>query len=75
MAELSVNNVVMGIAAVTVGLILMGSLLAPVAFDVMADLTANYGDDGKTWANLIGATVIMSVLGLVLVAINNYTKR
>ena len=53
---------------------MIGSLLAPIAVDVMADL-ADMGTDGATWASLVGVTVIMSILGLIIVAVNNYTKR
>lgn len=73
MAQLSINSVVMAILAVAIGLILIGSMLAPVATDVMTDLTA-LGDDGATWSSLVSVTVVISILGLIIVAINNYTK-
>lgn len=75
MAQLSLNGTVMAILSVAIGLILIGSLLAPIASDVMADLTANYGGDGATWASLVGVTVVISILGLIIVAVNNYTRR
>lgn len=75
MAQLSINSVVMAVLAVAIGLIMIGSLLAPIATDVMADLTANYGSDGATWAGLVGITVVISILGLIIVAVNNYTRR
>lgn len=71
---LSVNAVVMTIIAVAIGLTLIGSLLAPTATGVMSDLTA-LGDDGASWANLVGVVVVVSVIGLILVAVNNYTKN
>lgn len=75
MAQLSINSVVMAVLAVAIGLIMIGSLLAPIATDVMTDLTANYGADGATWASLVGVTVVISILGLIIVAVNNYTRR
>ena len=74
MAKLGVNTVVLTVVAVSVGLILIGSLLAPIASDVMADLIDNYGSDGQRWADLIGVTVIVSILALIVLAINSYTK-
>ncbi len=74
MANLSINGVVLTTIAVAIGLVMIGSLLAPIAIDVMDDLNA-MGGDGLTWASLVGVTVIMSILGLVIVAVNNYTKR
>lgn len=71
---LSVNSVVITIIAIAIGIVLVGSLLAPVADGVMTDLTA-LGGDGETWANLVGVVVIVSVIGLILVAVNNYTKN
>lgn len=75
MANLSVNSVVMTIIAVAIGLVMIGSLLAPIATDVMADLTDLGTADGATWANLVAVTVVVSILGLVIVAVNNYTKK
>lgn len=74
MAQLSVNNVVMAILAVAIGLILIGSLLSPIAVDVMADL-ASMGEDGARWSSMVSITVIVSLLGLIIVAINNFVKR
>ena len=70
---LSINSVVITIIAIAIGLVMIGSLLAPIANDVMVDLT-NLGSDGATWANLVGVTVIMCILGLLIVCVNNYTK-
>ena len=71
---LSINSVVLTVIAVAIGLVMIGSLLAPTAVDVMSDLTA-LGDDGASWANLVGVVVIVSILGLIIVAVNEYTKK
>ena len=76
---LSINGTVMTICAVAVGLILCGSLLAPVAQDVMDTLTHETGGvpdfaDGQTWASLVGVVVLFCVLGLVIIAVNGYTN-
>lgn len=71
---LSINSVVITVIAIAIGLVMIGSLLAPIATNVMSDLTA-LGDDGATWANLVGVCVIMCILGLIIVAVNNYTKN
>ena len=71
---LSINSVVITVIAVAIGVLMIGSLLAPVATDVMADLTA-LGGDGASWANLVGVVVIVSILGLIIVAVNQYTKK
>lgn len=71
---LSINGTVMTIVAIAIGLVTIGSVLAPIATDVMDDLTANYGDQGATWASLVGVVVLLSILGLVIVAVNGYTN-
>lgn len=71
---LSINSVVITIIAVAIGIVLIGSLLAPIATDVMADLT-DIGGEAATWANLVSVVVIVSVIGLIVVAVNNYTKN
>lgn len=73
MANLSVNTVVLTVCAVAVGLIMIGSLLAPIASGVMSDLV-DLGGDGANWADLVGVTVVMSILALIVMAINSYTK-
>ena len=71
---LSINSVVITVIAIAIGLVMIGSLLAPVATDVMSDLQL-LGSDGATWANLVGVTVVICILGLIIVAVNNYTKN
>lgn len=71
---LSINGTVMTIVAIAIGLVTIGSVLAPIATDVMDDLTENYGDQGATWASLVGVVVLLSILGLVIVAVNGYTN-
>lgn len=79
---LSINQVAITIVAIAIGLVLIGSLLAPVASDVMAQLTATIPgtktpvyENGDSWSSLIGVVVIVSIIGLVVVAINSYTKN
>ena len=71
---LSINSTVITIVAIAVGLVVIGSVLAPIASDVMTDLTDNYGTQGASWASLVGVTVLFSILGLVIVAVNGYTN-
>ena len=71
---LSINGTVITIVAIAIGLVTIGSVLAPIATDVMDDLTTNYGDQGATWASLVGVVVLLSILGLVIVAVNGYTN-
>lgn len=72
---LSINSVVITIIALAIGIVLIGSLLAPVANDVMTKMIEDLGESGGTWANLVGVVVIVSIIGLIVVAINNYTKK
>ena len=81
---LSINQVAITIVAISIGLVLIGSLLAPVASDVIAQLTATQIVDGKTvalydqgesWSSLISVVLVVAIIGLIVVAINSYTKR
>lgn len=81
---LSINNIVITIVGISIGLVLIGSLLAGVASDVMAQLTATtvvnnqtvaVYEDGESWASLVGVVVVVSIIGLIVVAVNNYTKK
>lgn len=76
---LSVNGVTITIVSLAVSLVLIGSLLAPVAQDVMDQLTHETGGvpdfaDGASWASLVGVVVLFCIIGLVVVAVNGYTK-
>lgn|GEM_PF-2917621 len=73
-AGLSINSVVITIIAIAIGIVMIGSLLAPQAVSVMNDLTS-LGDDGASWANLVGVVVVVAILGLIIVAVNQYTKK
>ena len=76
---LSINGTVLTIVALATGLLLVGSLLAPVSQSVMDQLTHETGGvpdytDGATWASLVGVLVIFSIIGLLIVAVNGYTN-
>ena len=71
---LSINSVVITIIAIAIGIVMIGSLLSPLAASTMADMT-KLGDNGASWANLVGVVVIMAILGLIIVAVNQYTKK
>lgn len=76
---LSVNGVTTTVVALAIGLVLIGSLLAPIAQDVMDTLTHETGGvadftEGATWASIVGIVVLFSIMGLLIVAVNNYTK-
>ncbi len=80
MALNDASKVVMTVVTIAVALVVIGSVLAPIAQDVMDDFTATDAggnaiyDNGESWASLVGIVVLLSVLALVLVAINGYTK-
>ena len=73
-AGLSINSVVITNIAIAIGIVMIGSLLSPTAVNVMGDLTL-LGDDGASWANLVGVVVVVAILGLIIVAVNQYTKK
>lgn len=62
----------MSIVSITVGIILVGSLLAPQAQEVMKDLT-NIGEGG--WAAMVGVTVIMVIISLILIAVLGFSSK
>lgn len=78
---LSINNTVLTIVAVAVGVILVGSVLAPVCAQVMDDLTASDGEgnpiyeNGASWASILSVVVVISILGLIIIAVNGYTNN
>lgn len=69
---MEIRNVVMSVVSITIGIILVGSLLAPQAQTVMQDL-AGRGEAG--WASMIGLTVIMVIISLILIAILGFSAK
>ena len=77
--SLSINGVTTTVVAVAIGLVMIGSLLAPIAQDVMDTLTHETGgvadfSEGATWASLVGVVVLFCIMGLIIISVNNYTK-
>lgn len=77
---LSLSGTVTTVVCVAVGLVMIGSLLAPISQGIMDDLTHETGgvpdySEGATWASLVGVTVLFCILGLVIVAVNGYTNK
>lgn len=69
---MEIQNVVMSVVAITVGIVLVGSLLAPQAQAVMDQLT-NLGEEG--WASMVGITVIMVIISLILIAVLGFSSK
>ncbi len=68
---MDVKTVVTTIVAITIGVMLIGSLLVPIATSVMDNLASTHPD----WANLIGVVVVISIVSLVAVALYSYTSK
>ena len=62
----------MTIIAITVGVLLVGTLLVPQAQSVIDSLTKS---GQGTWASLIGVVVMISIIGLVLVSVYGFSDR
>ena len=76
---LSINGTVLTVISVAIGLIMVGSLLAPISQSIMDQFTHETGGvadytEGATWASLVGVLVLFSIIGLLIVAVNGYTN-
>ena len=69
---MEIRTVVTTIVAVTLGVMLCGSLLIPIASDVMDQLTA--AGEG-TWASMVGVVVLVTLVSLVVLALYSYTEK
>lgn len=68
---MDVSTVVMTIVAVTIGVMLIGSLLIPQAETVIDKLKTDHSD----WAALFGVVVICSIISLVVVALYAFKSK
>lgn len=69
---MDVRTVVMTIVSVTIGVILVGSLLVPMASEVMDQLT----EAGQSsWSALVGVVVTIVIISLIVVALYSVTSK
>lgn len=68
---MDVSGVVMTIVSVTIGVILIGTLMIPQVTNVMSDLQDSHPD----WADLLGVVVICSIIGLIAVALYAFKSK
>lgn len=68
---MEIQNVVMSILAVTIGLLLIAYMLVPIGTDAMSVLH----DVNPTWETLAGVVILVSIIGLVVVAISGYMRK
>lgn len=62
---------IMSILAVAIGLILIANLLVPIADSSISVLNGI----NPMWGTLAGVVVIVSIVGLIVVAINGYMRK
>ena len=63
--HMDVSSVVLTVIAVTVGVMLIGTLLIPQVDTVVNQIKT----DHKDWADLLSVVVVCSIIGLVAVAL------
>lgn len=68
---MDVRNTVLTIVSVTIGVILVGSLLIPQSSQVVSDLE----EDHPEWASLVSLVVTITIIGLVVAALYMYTSK
>lgn len=68
---MDVRTTVMTIISVTLGVILVGSILVPQSVSVIDDLTEEGHDD---WAGLVSLVVTITIIGIVVAALYMYTS-
>lgn len=67
---MDVRTTVMTVVSVTVGVILVGSLLIPQCAQVISDLQTDHPE----WAALVSLVVTITIIGLVVAAMYMYTQ-
>lgn len=68
---MDVRTTVMTIISVTLGVILVGSILVPQSASVIDDLVEDGHDD---WASLVSLVVTITIIGIVVAALYMYTS-
>lgn len=68
---MELKNTIMSILCVAIGLTLIANLLVPIADSAIETLTGV----NPMWGTLAGVVVIVSIVGLIVVAIQGYMKK
>lgn len=68
---MELQNVIFSILSVAIGLLLIANLLVPIADSSISVLNGI----NPMWGTLAGVVVIVSIIGLIVVAINGYMKK
>lgn len=68
---MELRNTIMSIISVAIGLILIANLLVPIADSAIDTLNGV----NATWGTLAGVVVIVSIVGLIVVAVNGYMRK
>lgn len=68
---MDVRSTVITIVSVTIGVILVGSLLVPQAASVIKDLQ---DQEHGEWASLVSLVVTITIIGIVVAALYMYTS-
>ena len=68
---MEIQNVVMSIIAVAIGLILIANLLIPIADEAITTMNGV----NPTWGTLAGVVVLVSIVGLIVVSISGYMRK
>lgn len=69
---MQIKAVITSIVAITIGVLLIGSLLVPIASDTMKELT---NSQHGTWATMVGVVVLMSFVSLVVIALYSFSEK
>lgn len=69
--SMDVRSTVITIVSVTIGVILVGSLLVPQAASVIEKLQ---NEDHGDWASLVSLVVTITIIGIVVAALYMYTS-
>lgn len=78
---INVTSVVTTVVALGIGLIAIGSVLAPIVVSVQNDFTATDSggnliyENGGSWASLCGVLVVVSIVALIIVCVRGYDGK
>lgn len=68
---MELQNVIGSILAVAIGLLLISAMLVPIADSAIDTLNGV----NPMWGTMAGIVVVVSIIGLIVVAINGYMKK
>lgn len=70
---MEINEIVITVIGITIGIVLIATVLIPVSMEYITELSAD--TNTAVYGTLLGVVLIVTIMGMILVAIYGFLTR